>query len=209
MSPTTGRPIPFANGVLGKRYHVCAFFHSADEEYRVMLPFYLDGLQRGERCFQIVDSQLRADHVCRLTAAGIDVEAVERSGQLQVRDWHQTYLRDGRFDHGRMLAAMQQILAEGPRSGYPLTRVMGHAEWSSGDWPGVKDLLKYEARLNDIISTDTGPVICVYNLSKLAAGLVIDVMRTHPMVVIGGVLQENPFYMAPEELLREFHDRDV
>ena len=49
----------------------------------------------------------------------------------------------------------------------------------------------------------------VYNLSKLAAGLVIDVMRTHPMVVIGGVLQENPFYMPPEELLRVFRDRDV
>src|ERR1700737_5310436 len=108
MSPTTDRPIPFANGVLGKCHHICAFFHSADEEYRVMVPFYRDGLQRGERCFQIVDSQLRADHVSRLTAAGIDVEAVERSGQLQVRDWHQTNLRAGGLALARWLPRVRK-----------------------------------------------------------------------------------------------------
>jgi hypothetical protein len=33
-----------AGSILGAQRHVCAFFHSADEEYRVMLPFiYLCG----------------------------------------------------------------------------------------------------------------------------------------------------------------------
>lgn len=32
-------------------------------------------------------------------------------------------------------------------------------------------------------------------------------MRTHPMVIIGGVLQENPFFVPPDEMLAELHER--
>jgi hypothetical protein len=31
----------------------------------------------------------------------------------------------------------------------------------------------------------------------------MDIMRTHPMVIIGGILQENPFFVPPDEMLRE------
>jgi hypothetical protein len=27
---------------------------------------------------------------------------------------------------------------------------------------------------------------------------VIDIMRTHPMVIIGGILQQNPFFVPPD-----------
>jgi hypothetical protein len=36
---------------------------------------------------------------------------------------------------------------------------------------------------------------------------VIDIMRTHPMVIIGGILQQNPFFVPPEEFLQEVRDR--
>ena len=35
----------------------------------------------------------------------------------------------------------------------------------------------------------------------------MDVMRTHPMVIIGGVLQENPFFVPPDEMLAELRRR--
>jgi hypothetical protein len=35
----------------------------------------------------------------------------------------------------------------------------------------------------------------------------MDIMRTHPMVIIGGLLQENPFFVAPEEMLEELRRR--
>jgi hypothetical protein len=37
---------------------------------------------------------------------------------------------------------------------------------------------------------------------------VVDIMRTHPMVVIGGVLQENPFFVPPDEFLKELRERN-
>jgi hypothetical protein len=32
-------------------------------------------------------------------------------------------------------------------------------------------------------------------------------MRTHPMFIIGGVLQENPFFVGPDDFLRELEQR--
>jgi hypothetical protein len=33
------------------------------------------------------------------------------------------------------------------------------------------------------------------------------IMRTHPMVIVVGILQENPFYVSPEEFLGELRER--
>jgi hypothetical protein len=42
-------PIRFAGSTLGRYRHVCAFFNTPQDEYRTLLPFIRDGLQRGER----------------------------------------------------------------------------------------------------------------------------------------------------------------
>jgi hypothetical protein len=36
---------------------------------------------------------------------------------------------------------------------------------------------------------------------------VMDALRTHPFVIIGGLLQENPFFVSPDQLLREIGER--
>jgi hypothetical protein len=36
----------------------------------------------------------------------------------------------------------------------------------------------------------------------------MDVLRTHPLVIIGGFLHENPFFVPPDELLGELRARD-
>jgi len=63
--------------------HICAFFNSHDEEYRVLLPFIKDGLEAGEKVVHTVDPQRRDEHFQRLASAGIDVAAARDSGQLE------------------------------------------------------------------------------------------------------------------------------
>ena len=45
------------------------------------------------------------------------------------------------------------------------------------------------------------------DLARFPADIVIDVVRTHPMVIIGGILQQNPFFVHPDEFLQELHER--
>jgi hypothetical protein len=150
--------IRFAGSVLDARRHVCAFFHSQDEEYRVLLPFIKDGFEHGDKALHFVDPGLRDRHLERLQSAGIDVAAGERSGQLDLRDWAETYLRDGRFDQDRMLLLMQEILSAGRRQGF-MTRLVAHMDWSLEDRPGVDELVRYETRLNYILPLYKDPCI--------------------------------------------------
>jgi hypothetical protein len=202
-------PIRFAGSVLGPKRHICAFFHSRDEEYRVLLPFIKDGLKCGEKAFHIVDPKLREEHLERLRSVGIDVAAAERSGRLELRDWADTYLREGHFDQEQMLALAQVALESGSQQGFALTRVVAHMEWALGDWLGVEDLVEYETRLNYLLPQFKHPVICTYDVDKFGGGIVVDIMRTHPMIIIGGIVQENPFFVPPDEFLRELAQRDA
>jgi hypothetical protein len=35
----------------------------------------------------------------------------------------------------------------------------------------------------------------------------MDILNTHPMAIVGGILQENPFFIPPEEFLKELQAR--
>jgi hypothetical protein len=51
-------------------------------------------------------------------------------------------------------------------------------------------------------------VVCTYDVSKFSAAVVMDILRTHPEVIIGETLQKNPFYVAPDAFLEELRSRD-
>jgi hypothetical protein len=60
-----------------------------------------------------------------------------------------------------------------------------------------------------VLANHHDPVLCLYDCQKFNAGVVVDILRTHPIVIINDVLQENPFYVPPEEFLRELAARDA
>jgi hypothetical protein len=84
---------------------------------------------------------------------------------------------------------------------------MGNMDWVHNDVPGAADLLEYEAEVNDVLERNRHPAVCVYDIAKLSGSMMMDILRTHPMTLIGGVVQENPFYTPPAEMLRELRER--
>ena len=200
-------PIPFAGSTLGAYRHVCAFFTSREEEYDTLLSFVRDGLERGERAFHILPGQNREEHLEQLRRAGIDVTAAQRRRQLEVTTSQETYLHGGRFNKDAMLAMVQEVLETGPTLGFPLTRIIGHAETVREDWSDLDEWIEYEARLNDVLPRYDDPVICTYDLNLLNGTIAVDILRTHPVAIIGGLLCENPFFVPPQEFLRQIRQR--
>ena len=123
------KQVRLAGSVLDRSRHVCAFFHSKEEEYRVLLPFIKEGFDQGDRAFHIVDPRHRLEHLRRLREAGIDVTEAQRKGQLEVRRWEDAYLQDGHFDQNRMLALLVEMLNEGKAQGFPLTPSCARTRW--------------------------------------------------------------------------------
>ena len=187
--------------------HACAFFNSRDEEYELLLPFSKSGAEAGERLFQVVDKAHLEERRRRLAETGIDVSGAESKGQLEIRPWENAYLRGNRFDQNAMLELIQEVLEDGRSNGFPLTRLWANMEWALDDLPGVHDIVEYETRLNHILPNYNDVVVCTYDLSKFSAPVVMDIMRTHPQVIVGGLLQTNPFYVPPDQFLAELSQR--
>jgi hypothetical protein len=204
---TSDATLDVAGGTLGQHRHLCAFFNSVDEEHRVLRSFITDGFSSGERALHIVDPELREDHLRRLGEAGIDVDGALQSGQLELRLWQEAYLREDRFDQDAMLAFIEERFQSGAAAGGRRIRLLAHMEWSLLDKSGVEDLLEYETRLNYVIPKYDDAVICTYDLSRFSASVAMDALRTHPVVIIGGLLQENPFFVPPDQFLQEIRSR--
>ena len=201
------RTITLGRATINCRCHVCAFFYSREDEYNVLMPFMLEGLLAGDTAIQILDKDHRAERIRRLSEHGIDTEDAEQNGQLDVRTWEDAYLQPGRFDQDAMIAMLQELGTSGERRGTGVTRLWTNMEWALLDRSGVHDILEYESRVNDILPKYDMAAVCSYDLSKFSAALMVDVLRTHPQVIVGGILQENPFYVPPTVFLRELENR--
>jgi hypothetical protein len=204
---TQSHSVQFAGGNLGGQRHICAFFNSTDEEHRVLSSFIKDGFERGDKAFHLVDPELREEHLARLAEAGINVQEAIDAGQLEVRPWQDGPLHGDRFDQDTWLVSFEQVLQSGPAAGYPQTRFLAHMEWALVDLPGVEDLIEFETKVNYVVPKYEDIVICAYDLAKFGASVVMDALRTHPVVIVGGLLQENPFFVPPDQFLREIRQQ--
>ena len=193
---------------LDEGMHICTFFRTSDERYRVLMPFIREGMEQGDRAFHIVNPALRSEHTQHIAEAGIDATRAEADGQLEVIGWDQAPLRGGSFNQSAMLSLLPVLLNDGRTRGFPITRFIADMAWVLND-PGALDrLLEFECRANLALPKAGDIVICAYELDKFGAAIVIDALRTHPIVLVGGIVQRNPFYVPPEELLKELNERE-
>lgn len=192
-----------------EHFHVCAFFDSRHQEYAVLTPFYQEGVAQGEMNLHIVDTAQMDEHRARLREGGIDVAHCEACGQLELSTWLGAYLdADGKFDKDRMLALLDQVCANALERGFPRVRIMGNMDWVFTDAARAREILAYEAEVNEVLARNRQPAVCVYDIAKLSGEMMIDLLRTHPLTLINGIVQENPFYVPASEMLQQLKRRE-
>jgi hypothetical protein len=196
-------PITLAGAQVDRYFHACALFRDDEEEQEVLVPYFREGLDNGERVLVILDPDEREARRQSLMDEGIDVEQLEDTRQLELLTWGQAYLRGGRFDQDAMLELLGSTVEETAKMGFSRTRIAGHMEWALTGMPGVEDLISYEARVNEVLARMRQPAVCAYRLERFDGRTLIDAMRMHPLLIIGNTYSENPLYMPAEQVLND------
>ena len=184
--------------------HICAFFDSREEEYDTLLPYFKEGVDAGEQVLNVLDADRLTDHCERLEAGGIPID----DGRVQVASSEETYIAGGSFDIERMVSFVTEALRNAASKGH-CVRTAGWMDWVYRQPPGTERLMEYEARMNLLVPTFDCTFMCVYDLSKVNGDTLIDIMSTHPYVILRGQIRRNPFFIRPEDYLRELveHER--
>lgn len=192
---------------MDRYFHVCALVRGKEEEYRVLGPFFREAIDWGEKALHILDPEDKDEDRERLRSFGIDVRAAEQRGQFDMMSWNEAYRHGDRFDVDRMLKLLEDSIEAGRESGYPRTRISGQVGRALHHQPGAEQLIEYEARVNDVLVRSRYPAVCVYDVEIMTGSMLMDILRTHPLTVVGGVVQENPLFTPPERFLHELRLR--
>lgn len=184
--------------------HVCAFYRKESERDDILVPFLLDGLKAGDRCTCVVDSCTPAEVLERL-GMSMDVDAYVADHQLEVLHSDETYFATGEFLPERMLkfwaAKARSATGDGEGYGFAFVRNIGDMTWAHRDRPGVGELASYESALNRVMSDQPQVNLCLYDLTRCSAELVMDVLKTHPKAMLGSMVIDNPYYLDPDEFV--------
>ena len=203
----TLRPVTVCGRTLANATHICAFFESERQEFDCLVPFYAEGLDQGEQVVCIRDAGECGAHIERLRELmPMPIDAAIRSNQLRVVASEETYLKSGCFEADRMFSMLEDMLMEGD-SRYGRVRACGDMSWALRDMPGTDELMEYESRVNTLTTEHDCTLMCVYDVNKFSGRAVMDVLATHPMVVMGDRIYENPYYVEPRTYLQSLVKR--
>jgi MEDS: MEthanogen/methylotroph, DcmR Sensory domain len=180
--------------------HICAFYRGVEERDQVLLPYLRAGLRSGHKCICVLDTTDPE----RLHAELIDEPRVE-SDQLSAFSSEESYLLHGRFAPDDMLGFWETVARKAfATHDYPVVRAVGEMTWALRDLPGVNQLVAYEAELNRQLLKYPQVLLCLYDLEQFTDGeVLIEILRTHPKVLISRMVLDNPWYIEPDALLMQ------
>ncbi len=181
--------------------HLCCIYGTKHDQFSVVIPYFLVGLKRQERCIYIIDERTIEEVVQAFQRAGVDLEPYIQSKKFIFLTKEDAYLKNGFFEPGRMIALLKLAQKEALRAGFKGLRVTGEMTWILTKLPGVEKFVEYESKLNYFFPKSKSIAICQYNEKKFSASALLDVIYTHPIVVIHKTVCDNHYYVPPNFFL--------
>ena len=188
---------------IGPHEHRCLIYENQEQQFAAALPFLEAGLQRRERCLYIADENRGTAILDALRKAGTDVERHLQSGALVLTRKQETYLKPGHFDPDWWISFLSRSIQEAGDSRFSgLRTLLGEMTWALGKETPSESLIEYESKLNHFVRDHDVRVLCQYDRHRFSPELILGIIRTHPVVVYGGIICNNPYYVPPDEFLK-------
>jgi hypothetical protein len=180
--------------------HICALFSGERERDQILIPFLRAGLASGDKCICVVDGTAPGEIIAALGPAG-EAAASAACKQLEVIRSCDMYLRSGRFLADEVIGSWKAAIADAMYAGqFDVVRAI--ETWSRRDvLPDINELLMLESEMNQYLPLYPQVIVCLYDIDRFGGGALMNLVKTHPRMLVGGVVIENPYLMTPDEVL--------
>jgi DNA-binding CsgD family transcriptional regulator len=185
-------------GEISPGTHICALYSSPAERDNLLFLFLREGIREGDKCLCLIDD-------AEPTAVRDQVDQ-ERNGhgarrfeQLDVDRASDVYLQAGRFSVDHMVSFLSASLSRATESDFPLLRAAGEMSWVLPQPGGNEDFFLYESAVNKIVEDKPAVFMCMYDLQRFGVRMLVDVLKTHPKVLLDSMVLENPNFLTPQK----------
>lgn len=184
--------------------HICQLYSKVNEIPGVTARLMRVGLSLSEKCmFAAAPAQVKEFRE-ELQKLQFDVDALIAAGQLVLIEEREVLLTGGkRFDPYFLLSSHQTFIAQALREGWKAVRISIDMTWLTKDVASPEQILKYEAASDAVFTFQNAPIIALmhYDHSKLLPSLVVEMLKLHPIAVVGKYIKRNPYYLNSEQYM--------
>jgi hypothetical protein len=188
--------------------HICGVFAGEAERDQVLIPFLQAGLASGDKCICVIDGTAPAEIVATLGPSG-EAAALTASKQLEVIGASDMYLRSSRFSADEVIGAWKAAISDAMYAGqFDVVRAV--ETWSRRDvLPDMSELLMLESEMNRYLPLYPQVIVCLYDIDRFGGGALMNLVMTHPRLLVSGVVIENPYYLTPDQVLAKTGQRNA
>ena len=184
--------------------HICGLYATDAERDEIIMGFLHHGAIVKDLQFYCPTERSEADFKQKYAQRyPNDRHHLDNSHLFELYSARNLYYPEGTFSPWAMDEGLNAFYQRSQRHGPRNIRATAEMVWALEAIPGVEHLMAYESRLNYFIPDKPWISICLYNLTKFSGVTIMDVLRTHPYTISGGVITENPYYQDPAIWLKE------
>lgn len=185
--------------------HLCHVFNDDAERRRTIARYFSQGLKEGERALWLVDNVPPEEVRAQLAELGLDVAALAQ--RFLIGNAQQMYCPTGDFNPDMLLDNFGGFCRQSRDDGFSGTRIGGDMGWAIRTNTGTEELLNYEVKVKDYLSTCPATAVCEYDARKFSGSAILDVLSVHPAMIVRGQIVRNPYYVEPADYLARYRAR--
>ncbi|HWQ20618.1 MAG TPA: MEDS domain-containing protein, partial [Methanotrichaceae archaeon] len=172
--------------------HLCILYETEEERNSALAEYFRCGLDRNEKILYVTDHHDGRRISSCLNESGLDIEGALIKGQIKIIDIGTTKCPDE-------ILELMRSEAKGPlEEDCSVLRIA--VEMISSDCIKAAE---YEAKIADFIRRIGCLTLCLYNQPRFDPSTIMDVLRAHPLVMVGAEVCKNLYYIPPGDQGRD------
>jgi hypothetical protein len=187
-------PLGFATKDYPAGTHMCLIHNSEQQRRDVMAKYVQAGLKSGEKVGYVSDIMQPAQVQEWLVEQGVEIPDNKTQQQLSIFASKDFYYPDGTFAPEDMFDRIGAFYQQAVNEGYTAFRGAGEMSWARKNIKGSNRLIEYENSLNKVLDKYKITAICQYDTSLFDTETILNVLQTHPVLIMYGTVMPSPYY---------------
>lgn len=159
--------------------HICVFYADQGALLDFLVPYIVEGLRNGERCFCAQTPAMARRLRKALQEHGVDVQHETERTALEIHTLEEVYFSTGAFAPIALMGLLSESIADASRKGFRAIRMAGEMEFAAHGLCECDQLLEYERLVEEAFPSQPVIGICQYDVRQFSPEMLEAVLATH------------------------------
>ncbi|HCG99551.1 MAG: hypothetical protein A2074_04665 [Candidatus Aquicultor primus] len=183
--------------------HILHFYSSESQRLNVLTEFIKDGFKKRNKSVGVINKDDMYTVEDMLIKDDVDAGYYLIEGQLVFMAHEDCFATGGNFDEERLIDVITGTINAALRQGWAGANIANDLTWAATG-SNVEAWLRFEANASNYIRTLPATCLCQYDERIISGASITNLIKTHPFVIIGDYIFENPYFISPKKYLKYY-----